>query len=76
MTSRRTLGTGASPQGISAPRADLLDVLPGVRLPDLHELRARGVLGTRPQTPANPRRALGGGRAVDTAPDHLAVLPE
>jgi hypothetical protein len=45
VTARRTLGTGpeAPAQNIRAAQADLLDALPGVRLPDLGELRARGV---------------------------------
>ncbi|MER5359675.1 hypothetical protein [Streptomyces sp. NPDC002785] len=76
MTSRRTLGTGpeTSPRGMSAAQADLLDVLPGIRLPDLQELRARGVLGNRAPTPAGPRRALGAGRtACAQAYRHSAV---
>ncbi|MFI6727481.1 hypothetical protein [Streptomyces atratus] len=49
MTARRTLGTGpeAPSQSIRAAQADLLDALPGIRLPDLGELRARGVLGAQ-----------------------------
>jgi hypothetical protein len=44
---RRALGAGPEvpAQGIRAAEADLLTALPGVRLPDLDELRARGVLG-------------------------------
>lgn len=51
VTARRILGTGleAPAQSIRAAQADLLDALPGVRLPDLGELRARGVLGAHPQ---------------------------
>ncbi|MER7690901.1 hypothetical protein [Streptomyces sp. NPDC097610] len=71
MTTRRTLGTGpeASAQNIRAAQADLLDALPGVHLPDLGELRARGVLGAHPAAPPTPRRTLGAGRTDDVAPD-------
>ncbi|WBO69772.1 hypothetical protein [Streptomyces camelliae] len=63
MTPRRALGAG--PQTIRAAQADLLDALPGLRLPDLEELRSRGVLGTRAASPPAPRRTLGvGGRAA------------
>ncbi|WP_405477762.1 hypothetical protein [Streptomyces canus] len=65
VTTRRTLGTGpeASAQGIRATQADLLAVLPGVRLPDLSELRARGVVASHlPAQPKN-RRSLGAGPA-------------
>ncbi|MFF6815155.1 hypothetical protein ACFZAG_35510 [Streptomyces sp. NPDC012403] len=65
MTSRRTLGTGpeAPAPGIRAAQADLLDALPGIRLPDLGDLRTRGVLGAAPAAPPSPRRALGTGSA-------------
>ncbi|MFJ2884119.1 hypothetical protein ACIPJN_38720 [Streptomyces sp. NPDC086796] len=66
MTARRALGTGpqAPAQTIRAAQADLLEALPGERLSDLSDLRARGVFGTRPTSPRPPRRALGtGGRA-------------
>jgi hypothetical protein len=55
---RRVLGAGpeTSVQGICAAEADLLDALPGVRLPDLDELRARGVLGARPGSAADEDR--------------------
>ncbi|MER6370109.1 hypothetical protein ABT255_17295 [Streptomyces mirabilis] len=71
MTARRTLGTGpeAPAQNIRAAQADLLDALPGVHLPDLGELRARGVLGTHPAALPSPRRSLGTGRTDDAAPD-------
>ncbi|MCX4419447.1 hypothetical protein [Streptomyces mirabilis] len=71
MTTRRTLGTGpeAPPQNIHAAQADLLDALPGIHLPDLGELRTRGVLGTHPAAPPSPRRTLGAGRTNDAAPD-------
>ncbi|MCF3960447.1 hypothetical protein [Streptomyces fuscigenes] len=64
MIARRALGSGPanSPHGVRAPEADLRNTLPGVRLPDLNELRARGVLATPPALPApGPRRALGTG---------------
>ncbi|HLL37166.1 MAG TPA: hypothetical protein VK545_25490 [Streptomyces sp.] len=69
MTARRTLGTGPqAAHSIRAAQADLLDALPGVHLPDLDELRARGVLGAHPATTPAPRRTLGaGGRAEDWA---------
>ncbi|MGW7824466.1 hypothetical protein ACWGLF_41790 [Streptomyces puniciscabiei] len=65
MTARRTLGAGPqAPRSIRASQADLLDALPEVRLPDLDELRARGVLGAHPAATPAPRRTLGvGGRA-------------
>jgi len=64
-TSRRILGTGpeAPAPGIRAAQADLLDALPGIRLPDLGRLRARGVLGAAPAASPGPRRALGAGSA-------------
>ncbi|WEP01035.1 hypothetical protein A6P39_045125 (plasmid) [Streptomyces sp. FXJ1.172] len=74
MTARRTLG--ADPQAlhsIRAAQADLLDALPGVHLPDLDELRTRGVLGTRPATTPAPRRMLGAGGRTDDEPPHPAV---
>ncbi|MFF1604469.1 hypothetical protein ACFVYV_44955 [Streptomyces mirabilis] len=71
MTTRRTLGTGpeAPPQNVRAAQADLLDTLPGIRLPDLGELRARGVLGAHPTALPSPRRSLGAGRTDDAVPD-------
>ncbi|WP_411078254.1 hypothetical protein [Streptomyces sp. cmx-10-25] len=61
MTSRRDLGKGPQIQG---HEADLLATLPNVRLPDLDELRARGVLGTQLTDKPAERRALGtGGQA-------------
>ncbi|MFB6876398.1 hypothetical protein [Streptomyces sp. NPDC056323] len=53
MTVRRALGSGpqAPSPSIRAALADLLDTLPGERLSDLDDLRARGVLGTRPPAP-------------------------
>ncbi|MFJ8856463.1 hypothetical protein [Streptomyces sp. NPDC102437] len=71
MTVRRALGAGPQAPALSirAAQADLLDALPGERLSDLDELRARGVLGTRPAAPPSPRRTLGtGGRADEELP--------
>ncbi|MFD7620722.1 hypothetical protein [Streptomyces sp. NPDC059802] len=74
MTVRRALGAGpqAPAPSIRAAQADLLGALPGERLSDLDELRARGVLGTRPAAPPSPRRALGTGRADEELPHHPA----
>ncbi|WP_159039781.1 hypothetical protein [Streptomyces sp. TP-A0356] len=67
MTVRRNLGAGPqAPAHIRAAQADLLDALPGVRLPDLDELRARGVLGIHPTTSLAPRRTLGAGGSADS----------
>ena len=66
VTARRTLGAGPqAAHGIRAAQADLLDSLPGFRLPDRAELRARGVLGAHPVTVPAPRRTLGAGGRVD-----------
>ncbi|MGW7711581.1 hypothetical protein [Streptomyces sp. NPDC054771] len=67
MTARRALGTGpqAPAHTIRAAQADLLDALPGERLSDLDDLRARGVLGTHPAAPPSPRRTLGAGGRAD-----------
>jgi hypothetical protein len=66
VTTRRTLGTGPeTPAHIRAAQADLLDTLPGVHLPDLDELRARGTLGVRPTASPSPRRSLGAGCSED-----------
>ncbi|MER7693385.1 hypothetical protein [Streptomyces sp. NPDC097610] len=54
-------------------QADLLDVLPGVRLPDLDELRARGVLDAHPATSPALRRTLGAGGRADEEPPHLSA---
>ncbi|MFJ1886516.1 hypothetical protein [Streptomyces sp. NPDC088137] len=75
MTVRRALGAGpqAPAPSIRAPQADLLDTLPGERLSDLDDLRARGVLGARPAEPPSPRRTLGtGGHADEELPHHPA----
>ncbi|MFJ6122828.1 hypothetical protein [Streptomyces sp. NPDC092129] len=63
MTARRTLDT--------ATQADLLDAVPGIRLPDVGELRARGVLGAYPATEPVRRRTLGAGGRADEEPSHL-----
>ncbi|MFD5234328.1 hypothetical protein ACFWJ5_38610 [Streptomyces qaidamensis] len=70
MTTRRTLGSGPhDAHGIRASQADLIDALPGVCLPDLAQLRERGVLGTSPATAPRARRTLGaGGRTNDDPP--------
>lgn len=70
MIARRTLGTGpdAPSQSIRAAQADLLDTLPGVRLPDLGDLRARGVLGAHTAAAPGPRRSLGTGCGDDAVP--------
>lgn len=66
MTSRRALGTG--PQ-IRAAQADLLAALPGLRLPDLDDLRARGVLGAHPADTPTRHRALGAGGHAEGSAD-------
>ncbi|MGX1316475.1 hypothetical protein RKD24_006594 [Streptomyces calvus] len=66
MTARRVLGSGPdSSAPIGAAQADLQHDLPGVRLPDLAELRARGVLGTPGARPPAARRVLGAGNRPD-----------
>jgi hypothetical protein len=74
VTSRRNLGTGpdASALGIRASQADLLDALPSVRLPDLTDLRTRGVLGAHSAVPPSPRRTLGTGCTKEVEPDSSA----
>ncbi|WRZ87733.1 hypothetical protein OHB54_00670 [Streptomyces sp. NBC_01007] len=69
MTTRRTLGAGpeAPAQGIRATQADLLDALPGIRLSDLSELRARGVVGSHLPAQPTTRRSLGAGHP-ETSP--------
>ncbi|MEU6593267.1 hypothetical protein ABZ923_29260 [Streptomyces sp. NPDC046881] len=63
---RRILGTGPeAPHHIRAAQADLLDFLPGVGLPDLDELRARGVLAPHSAAVPAPRRTLGAGVRAD-----------
>jgi hypothetical protein len=70
VTVRRTLGSGpeAFAHSIRAAQADLLDALPAVQLPDLDELRARGVLGAQPASSRGPRRTLGAGSRADDNP--------
>ncbi|MFJ3904916.1 hypothetical protein [Streptomyces sp. NPDC090025] len=68
MTNRRSLGAG--PQdlaGVRAAQADLLAELPGVRLPDIDDLRTRGVLGAHRTDRIAGRRALGDGVARTAA---------
>lgn len=67
VTARRTLGPGPQTPPIQAAQADLLPDLPGVRLPDLEELRGRGVLGGQLSPAPSPRRALGAGARADEA---------
>ncbi|MGW5209584.1 hypothetical protein ACWEQ5_33925 [Streptomyces griseoincarnatus] len=61
-----------SSQGIKPPsdpeRFNPLEDLPSVRLPDLAELRARGVLGPRTARTPAARRTLGAGGYPDTEP--------
>lgn len=71
VTARRTLGFGpqVTTHSILAAQADLLDALPGVRIPDLDQLRDRGVLGAHTASARGPRRVLGaGGRQADDSP--------
>ncbi|MGW3269666.1 hypothetical protein [Streptomyces sp. NPDC001056] len=69
MTARRTLGAGPqAPHSIRAAQADLLDALPRVRLPDVEEMRTRGVLGAHAAAPPAPRRTLGSGARADEVP--------
>lgn len=69
VTTRRTLGAGpeAHAQGIRATQADLLDSLPGIHLPDVGELRARGVVGSQLPSSSAARRVLGT-RRTDSPP--------
>lgn len=80
VTTRRVLGAGpeaSGPSSIRAAEADIIDALPGIRLPDLHDLRARGVVGSPLAATASTRRALGSSaadeegqpRAQDVGPD-------
>ncbi|MFH9982493.1 hypothetical protein ACH4ND_25285 [Streptomyces sp. NPDC017179] len=74
MTARRTLGSGPqTAHTIRAAQADLIDALPGVRLPDVAELRARGVLGGSTTTSRAPRRTLGAGGRTDQEVPHLSA---
>ncbi|RVU14806.1 hypothetical protein EOT10_40150 [Streptomyces antnestii] len=70
MTARRALGSGPqAPSTIRASQADLIHALPGIRLPDVAELRARGVVGGPTEPVPAPRRTLGaGGRADEELP--------
>lgn len=74
MTTRRPLGPGpdeASAHTIRATTADILTDLPGIRLPDLDDLRARGALGVQAAPTPGPRRTLGTG-TTDTPPPPTA----
>ncbi|MFD9429158.1 MULTISPECIES: hypothetical protein [unclassified Streptomyces] len=78
MIARRMLGPGPEDpaHSVRASQADLLDVFPGVRLPDLDGLRARGVLGTSTTTPPAARRALGtGGHTEEELAPDSSVRP-
>ncbi|MET9954436.1 hypothetical protein ABZ135_23235 [Streptomyces sp. NPDC006339] len=68
MTTRRTLGLGPGPQTapIQAAQADLLAGLPGLDLPDVAELRARGVLDPHPAPARREPRTLGTDPAAPT----------
>ncbi|MEU6688122.1 hypothetical protein [Streptomyces sp. NPDC046832] len=69
MTARRALGSG--PQAahtIRAAQADLMDALPGVHIPDVADLRARGVLGSTATPTSAPRRALAIAGRADEEP--------
>ncbi|MFE4778055.1 hypothetical protein [Streptomyces sp. NPDC056713] len=69
MTARRVLGSGPqAARTIRAWQADLIDALPGIRLPDVAELRARGVVGGPTETVPAPRRSLGAGGRADEEP--------
>ncbi|MEU5666522.1 hypothetical protein [Streptomyces longwoodensis] len=73
MTARRTLGAGPqTAHPIRAAQADLINALPGVHIPDLAELRARGVLGGPTATTPAPRRILGPGGGGDEQPTPTA----
>ncbi|MET9957234.1 hypothetical protein ABZ135_37555 [Streptomyces sp. NPDC006339] len=61
MTTRRTLGPGPQAAPIQAAQADLFTGLPGLDLPDVAELRARGVLDPHPAPAPRARRTLGPG---------------
>ncbi|MGY9063983.1 hypothetical protein [Streptomyces sp. CAS3] len=71
VTTRRVLGAGhqvSGPGNIRAGEADISDSLPGVRLPDLHELRARGVVGASLPGTASARRTLETGAIDEESP--------
>lgn len=68
VTTRRVLGAGPqspAPSSIRAAEADILEALPGIRLPDLHELRERGVVGSHLPRALGTRRALGAGALTE-----------
>ncbi|QIP74752.1 hypothetical protein [Streptomyces sp. VN1] len=71
---RRILGSG--PQDahtIRAAQADLLGTLPVLDLPDVDELRARGVLGGPTTMLRAPRRPLGAGGRADEDPHRVST---
>lgn len=54
---------------IRAVQADLIDIPPGVHLPDVAELHARGVIGGLQATSSSLQRCLGAdGRADEERP--------
>ncbi|MFD8671114.1 hypothetical protein ACFV1U_37850 [Streptomyces microflavus] len=70
MTTRRVLGAGpqaSAPSSIRAAEADILGALPGIRLPDLHGLRERGVVGSNHPGAPGSRRTLGAGALTEDA---------
>lgn len=68
VTTRRVLGAGPQTpahSSIRAAEADILEALPGIRLPDLHELRERGVVGSHLPGAPGIRRVLGAGALAE-----------
>lgn len=68
VTTHRVLGAGPqapAPSSIRAAEADILEALPGIRLPDLHELRERGVVGSHLPGTLGSRRPLGAGALTE-----------
>lgn len=76
VTARRPLGTGPDDlTHIRATEADLLHSLPGIRLPNLDDLRARGVLDAHPHAVEDDDQAdevLGQSRRQLIPPNHIA----
>ncbi|MGO4635021.1 hypothetical protein AB4225_29450 [Streptomyces sp. 2RAF24] len=75
MTDRRTLGPGPQTR-VVATEADLHDLIPGTRIPDLAELRDSGVLNPQPVLEPRLRRALGGGPREVGGPSSAGALAE